>query len=69
MEDRRRAEKGVCREIYEFFRDIFNCKKQSFVYQNFLPPLEMLSKHRFLRYYNTYFKDAIEFYKRNSASI
>lgn len=29
----------------------------------------MLSKHRFLRFYNTYFKDAIEFYKRNSASI
>lgn len=29
----------------------------------------MLSKHRFLRFYNTYFKDAIEFYKMNSASI
>ncbi len=69
MEDRRRPDKGVCREILYFFRDIFNCKKQSFIYQKLLPPLEVLSKQRFLRQYNTFFREAIEFYKENSASI
>ena len=59
--------KGVCQEVGEIFREVFNCKKGEFIVFKRMAPLELLSKRRFLTNYEGYFRNGLHFFKHNSA--